>query len=165
VIDGLLIEHGFSNRVVIKRRRMVRHAGLRLAYLQRTTNPTAAISLFQEVLQIDPMRLGVNELIGETYQAMGEATTDPVAKTSALQKAVAAFKAELALSPVTPLATQLTGDQANNAHVHWSLSEVYTDMGDSADAASELGLYLQATKWHSDTYPWRINLANKRLGN
>ena len=35
---------------------------LRLGYLMRETSPSTAIGLFQEVLQIDPQRLGVNTL-------------------------------------------------------------------------------------------------------
>jgi len=27
----------------------------------------------------------------------------------------------------------------------------------------ELDLYLKATKYHSDTYPWRIKLAQKKM--
>ena len=141
---------------------------LRLAYLVRESDPQTAISLFNEVLTIDPLRLGVNALIGDTYRIVAEEAAnaaDQAGQAAALQSAVAAYQAELALSPVTPLMTQLTGDQANNAHVHWSLSEVYTELGQNANAASELNLYLQATQNHSDTYPWRINLANKRLGN
>jgi tetratricopeptide (TPR) repeat protein len=136
---------------------------LRLGYLLRDTDPQRSISLFQEVLQIDPLRLDVNALIGETYLGIANAATTDTDKTAALQNAVAAFKAELALSPVTPQYTALTGDSANNAHVHWSLAEVYEQLGDTANMKTELGLYLQATQWHSDTYPWRIQLAQKRM--
>jgi tetratricopeptide (TPR) repeat protein len=136
---------------------------LRLGYLLRNTDPQRSISLFQEVLQIDPLRLDVNALIGETYLGIANAATTDTDKTAALQNAVAAFKAELALSPVTPQYTALTGDSANNAHVHWSLAEVYEQLGDTANMKTELGLYLQATQWHSDTYPWRIQLAQKRM--
>jgi tetratricopeptide (TPR) repeat protein len=125
---------------------------LRLANLLKTTSPDEAIGLFQEVLKIDPLRLGVNALMGETYALMG----DP-------ESAVAAYQAELALSPVTELSKKLTGDEANNAHVHWALAALYEKLGDSASAAGELDLYLKATKWHSDTYPWRIDLARKRI--
>jgi hypothetical protein len=88
-----------------------------------------------------------------------------VAQTTALQQSVAAYQAELALSPVTPQSIALTGDLANNAHVHWSLAHVYEQLGDLPDQASELNLYLQATQWHSDTYAWRIQLAKTRLAN
>ena len=64
---------------------------------------------------------------------------------------------------MTPLQTQVTGDTANNAHVHWELAEVYEKLNQTSDQISELNLYLQATKWHSDTYPWRIQLAQKRI--
>lgn len=125
---------------------------LRLGNLLKTTNPEEAIALFQEVLKIDPLRLGVNAMIGETYARLG----DP-------DSAVAAYKAELALSPVTELSKKLTGDEANNAHVHWALAGLYEELGEPASAAGELDLYLKATKWHSDTYPWRIDLARKRI--
>jgi tetratricopeptide (TPR) repeat protein len=136
---------------------------LRLGNLLKESDPQTAISLFNQVLQIDPLRLGVNAMIGETYQNIASANTDPVAQRTALQQAVGAYKAELALSPVTPLSTSLTGDLANNAHVHWALSGIYQQLGDSGNVANELTLYLQATQWHSDTYAWRIQLARSRL--
>jgi hypothetical protein len=114
-------------------------------------------------LNIDPMRLGVNAAIGETYVTMAQTATDATQAPGFYQSAIAAYKAELALSPVTPLQTKLTGDAANNAHVHWELAEVYEAIKDPSDQMSELNLYLQATKWHSDTYPWRITLAQKKL--
>jgi tetratricopeptide (TPR) repeat protein len=135
---------------------------LRLANLLRSTDPASAIVLFQEVLSIDPLRLGVNQLIGETYKSIAEAATG-AAKTAAFGQAIAAFQTELNLSPVTALSTQLTGDLANNAHVHWTLAEIYDEIGQTTNADSELDLYLKATQWHSDTYPWRIALAKKRL--
>jgi hypothetical protein len=67
------------------------------------------------------------------------------------------------MNPVTPQYTALTGDQANNAHVHWSLADVYQKLGRDADAVAELKLYLLATQWHSDVYPWRIMLAKAKL--
>jgi tetratricopeptide (TPR) repeat protein len=136
---------------------------LRLGHLLKETDPQQAIGLFNEVLQIDPLRLGVNAMIGGVYQNIARDSGDPVAQRAALQQAVEAYEAELALSPVTPLSISLTGDLANNAHVHWSLSEVYQQLGDSANVAHELTLYLQATQWHSDTYAWRIQLAQSRL--
>jgi tetratricopeptide (TPR) repeat protein len=138
---------------------------LRLGNLLKSTNPQGAIDLFNQVLQIDPLRLGVNAMIGDAYERVARGTSDPVAQTTALQQAVAAYQAELALSPVTPQSIALTGDLANNAHVHWSLSHVYEQLGDLPDQASELNLYLQATQWHSDTYAWRIQLAKTRLTN
>ena len=125
---------------------------LRLGNLLKATKPEEAIALFQEVLDIDPLRLGVNTLLGETYTLMGD-----------MDSAIGAYQAELALSPVTELSKKVTGDEANNAHVHWALAAVYEKTGDLTNAASELDLYLKATKWHSDTYPWRIDLARKRI--
>jgi hypothetical protein len=136
---------------------------LRLGNLLRESAPQAAIDLFNQVLQIDPLRLGVNAMIGETFQNIAAASTDSATQKAALQQSIAAYKAELALSPVTPLSTSLTGDLANNAHVHWALSGIYQQLGDSANVANELTLYLQATQWHSDTYAWRIQLAKSRL--
>ena len=125
--------------------------------------PRTAIGLYQEVLQIDPQRLGVNTLIAETYVIEAEQTTDPQAKQQAYANAVAAYQAELALSPVTPQSIALTGDQANNSKVHWELAEVYEAMGQNSLAVSELQSYLLATQWHSDVYPWRIELANNLI--
>lgn len=135
---------------------------LRLGYLLQSTDPAQAISLFQEVTKIDPLKLGINSLIGETYVIEAEQTTDPTAQQQAYTNAIAAFQAELALSPVTAQTTALTGDLANNAHVHWALAEIYKALGESSNESSELQLYLQATQWHSDVYPWRITLANSR---
>lgn len=134
---------------------------LRLGYLQEQSNPSYAIQLFQEVLKIDPLRLGINSLIGETYVIEAEQTTDPTAQAQAYANAIQAYQAELALSPVTAQTTALTGDTANNAHVHWALSQIYLTLNQPSSAKSELQSYLQATKWHSDVYPWRIALANK----
>lgn len=136
---------------------------LRLGYLLRETNPAQAISLFQEVLTIDPLKLGVNRLIGETYAVEAQQTWDLTAQQQDYQNAVQAFQAELALSPVTPQTTALTGDQANNAHVHWELAQVYEALGQNSNAASEYQQYLLATQWHSDVYPWRTDLANKKI--
>jgi tetratricopeptide (TPR) repeat protein len=136
---------------------------LRLGNLLKETDPGTAIDLFNQVLQIDPLRLGVNAMIGEAYQNIANQSTDPAAQKAALQQSVAAYQAEVALSPITPLSVSLTGDLANNAHVHWALSELYQQLGDSVNVANELTLYLQATQWHSDTYAWRIQLARNRL--
>jgi tetratricopeptide (TPR) repeat protein len=136
---------------------------LRLGNLLKETDPPTAIELFQEVLDIDPLRLGVNAMTGEAYTNIAAATTDPAAQSAAYDNAIAAYKAELALSPVTPTTIAVTGDLANNAHVHWALAEVYRQTGQAASEASELTLYLHATQWHSDTYAWHIQLANARL--
>lgn len=137
---------------------------LRLAYLLRPSDPVTSIKLYKEVLSIDPLRLGVNAQIGETLEEMAaDPAASPGDATASLLAAVDAYKAELALSPVTPLSVQLTGDEANNSNVHWSLAHVYEELGDNAGAASEYDLYLKAAKWHSDPYPWRIELAKKKL--
>jgi tetratricopeptide (TPR) repeat protein len=136
---------------------------MRLGYLQRTTNPSSAIELFQEVLQIDPQRLGVNTLIAETYVIEAQQATDPTAQQQAYANAVTAYHAELALSPVTPQSTALTADSANNSKVHWELAQVYEATGQNALAANELQSYVAATQWHSDVYPWRIALAKSQI--
>ena len=136
---------------------------LRLAHLMLDESPDVAIGLYQQVLQIDPLRLGVNAFIGEAYEVKAAAAADQTSKTSFLKSAIAAYNAELALSPVTASYTALTGDKANNAHVHWSLEEIYLEMGDTANQATQLQAYLDATQWHSDTFPWRIQLAKTRL--
>jgi tetratricopeptide (TPR) repeat protein len=138
---------------------------LRLAGLLRASSPQEAISFYQEVVNIDPLRLGVHTAIAEVYSAMAAQETDATKAQSLYSQAVTEFNAELALSPVTPLETQLTGDEANNAHVHWDLAEIYAKLNQPANETNELNLYLKATKWHSDTYPWRIQLAQKRLAN
>ncbi len=136
---------------------------LRLGNLLEDSDPQAAIGLFQDVRKIDPLRLGVNAMIGETYSRIAQQTAEDTARSDAYNQAVGGYQAELALSPVTVLSRSLTGDEANNAHVHWALAEIYRTLGRAADQASELDLYLKATKQHSDTYAWRIQLARKRL--
>ena len=136
---------------------------LRLAHLIKGTQPTVAIGLFQEVLQIDPLRLGINQYIGDVYVTMAQNAADQTSQANFYHQAIAAYQAELLLSPVTPATTALTGDTANNEHVHWSLSEIYAALGDTKDQISELKLYLAASQWHSDTYAWRIPLAQARL--
>jgi tetratricopeptide (TPR) repeat protein len=136
---------------------------LRLAGLLAATQPLQAIALYQEVLTIDPLRLGVNAAIGAIYVTMAQTATDATQVPGLYQSAITAYQGEIANSPVTPLETQLTTDTANNAHVHWALAEIYRALNQPSNEASELNLYLQATKWHSDTYPWRIALAQKRI--
>jgi len=136
---------------------------LRLAGLLQQSSPQDAIALYQEVLAIDPLKLGVHAAIAQTYAGM--AATETVAANAATDysNAITQYQAELALSPVTAFTTGLTADLANNAHVHWNLATIYQTLGNSTQEASELDLYLKATQWHSDTYPWRIALAKKRL--
>jgi len=134
---------------------------LRLGYLLQQTNPSMAIQLFQEVLQIDPQRLGVNTLIAETYVIEAQQSTG-LTQQQAYGNAVIAFQAELALSPVAQ-STALTADLANNSKVHWELAQVYQATGQNTLAMSELQYYLQATQWHSDVYPWRIALAQCQI--
>jgi tetratricopeptide (TPR) repeat protein len=136
---------------------------LRLAHLLIDDQPDVAIGLFKEVLAIDALRLGVNSFIGEAYEIMAKNAKDEKSKEAFLENAIEAFEAELALSPVTPQYTALTGDKANNEHVHWALAEIYAELGEKAQEAEELQLYLDASQWHSDTYPWRIQLAKARL--
>ena len=135
---------------------------LRLGNLLKGTNPSGAIDLFQQVLQIDPLRLGVNALIGDAYRKSAEGAKGDE-RRKALHRAIAAYRAELALSPVTPQTVALTGDLSNNAHVHWTLAEVYRELEDPAGQVRELTAYLEATQWHSDTNAWRIPLARSRL--
>src|SRR5579871_6654872 len=71
---------------------------LRLAYLLRQSSPATAIGLFQEVLSIDPLRLGVNEMMGETYMIEASQAQNNAERQTAWQQAIAAFKAEIALS-------------------------------------------------------------------
>jgi len=101
--------------------------------------------------------------LGEAYEIKAKKAADEGSKEAFLEKAIEAFDAELALSPVTEEYTALTGDKANNAHVHWALAEIYAELGNPAKQAEELHLYLDATQWHSDTYAWRIPLAKARL--
>ena len=139
---------------------------LRLAYLLEKTNPMESIRLYREVLEIDPLRLGVNALIAETWEiiaAKALADGDVPAEEAALEEAVKAFQAELALSPVTALSVRVSGDEANNPHIHWALAHVYDELRKPADALKEYDLFLKASKWHSDPYPWRIEIAKKKL--
>lgn len=136
---------------------------LRLAGLLQKSSPQQALALYQEVAKIDPLKLGVHEAMAQTYAAMAPTETVAANTTADYNSAIAEYQAELALSPVTTFTTNLTADLANNAHVHWALAAIYQTLGNSTQEASELNLYLQATQWHSDTYPWRIALATARL--
>jgi tetratricopeptide (TPR) repeat protein len=137
---------------------------LRLGYLLMRNNPEEAIALFREVLRIDPQRLETNSLMGEAYTAAAGRASTGSERRRLFSQAIAAYQAELDLSPVTPQTIALTGDEANNAHAHWALAAIYEKLGDSASAIAEYELYLKATKWHSDVYPWRIPIAQKKIG-
>ena len=134
---------------------------LRLGYLLLHEDPGESIRLFEEVLDIDPLRLEVNLLIGEAYEVIAEAANDPAEKRVAYEAAIKAFQAELALTPVGD--PSITPDTAHNAKVHWLLGDVYEKLGEPNDAVKEFELYLAATRWHSDVLPWRIPLAKKRV--
>src|SRR5229473_1310766 len=136
---------------------------LRLAGLLVDSEPDQAIGLYNQVLAIDPLRLGVHASIAEVYVHMAETALNAGDIPDLFAHAIAEFKAEIALSPVTALQVQLTGDEANNAHVHWALADIYEKLSQPADEMKELDLYLKATKYHSDTYPWRIKLAQKKM--
>ena len=110
---------------------------LRLAGLLREEDPKDAIELYEEALAIDPLRLGVHAAIGEAYVIMAEKANQSQAP-GLYQQAVTEYKAELALSPVTALQIQVTGDEANNAHVHWALAEVYEKLHQASDEMNEL---------------------------
>jgi tetratricopeptide (TPR) repeat protein len=136
---------------------------LRLAGLLQQSSPQEAIALYQEVVMIDPLKLGVLASIAAVYAAMAAKESTPDATKADYNKAITEYQAELALSPVTDFTIALTGDLANNAHVHWGLAGIYRALADQTNEASELDLYMKATLWHSDTYPWRITLASARL--
>src|SRR5260370_29617408 len=136
---------------------------LRLAVLLSGAESDQAIALYNQVLAIDPLRLGVHASIAEVYVHEAETALNAGDIPGLYAQAIGEFKAELALSPVKALEVQLTGDEANSAHVHWALAEIYEKLSQPADEMRELDLYLKATKYHSDTYPWRIRLAQKKM--
>ena len=135
---------------------------LRLGYLLIHDDTEEAVRLFREVLQIDPLRLEVNFLIGEAYLFAAEDATDKDEKKAAYLKAIEALKAELALTPA-PTDARLSPDTANNAHTHWLLAEAYEALEMYDAAVQSLTNYLAATRWHSDVLPWRIPLAEKKI--
>jgi tetratricopeptide (TPR) repeat protein len=135
----------------------------RLGYLLLHDHPEEAIELFREVLEIDPIRLEIHALIGEAYVVEAEEAHSEEEAHEAYLKAIEEFKKELALSPVTAEFTALTGDEANNALVHFEMAEVYEKLGAHAEAIESFENYLKATRWHSDVYPWRIPLVQKKL--
>jgi tetratricopeptide (TPR) repeat protein len=136
---------------------------LRLAHLLSEDQPDVAIELFEEVLQIDALRLGIHEQIAEAWEIKARNAKDATSKDAFLEKAIEEYEAEMRLSPVTAEYTALTADKANNAHAHWALAEIYHELGNKSKQAEELQHYLDATQWHSDTYAWRIPLAKARL--
>jgi tetratricopeptide (TPR) repeat protein len=136
---------------------------LRLGYLLMRDSPEQAIPLFREVLQIDPQRLEVSTLIGEAYATAADRAKTGSERRRLYSQAITAYQAELALSPVTAETIALTGDEANNAHTHWALAGIYEKLEVTASAIAEYELYLKATKWHSDVYPWRIPIAQKKI--
>jgi tetratricopeptide (TPR) repeat protein len=136
---------------------------LRLAHLIEEDQPDQAIELLEEVLAIDELRLGVHEFIAEAFETKAKHASDEASKDAFLEKAIEEYGKELALSPVTADYTALTGDKANNAHAHWALAGIYSELHQPAQQTEQLQAYLDATQWHSDTYAWRIPLAKARL--
>ena len=135
---------------------------LRLGYLLIHDDPEESIRLFKEVLEIDPLRLEVNFLIGEAYEILAEELEDQTEKIEAYEKAIEALNAELALTP--PINdVSLSPDEANNAHTHWLLAEIYEKLGKYDEAIEAFENYLKATRWHGDVLPWRIPLAAKKI--
>src|SRR5262245_57553671 len=117
---------------------------LRLGYLRMHDEPEEATALFREVLQIDPRRLEVNSLIGEAYAISAEKAESGGEREGLYRRAIASYQAEIAFSPVTPQTISLTGDEANNAHAHWSLAGIHEKLADRQSAISEYELYLKA---------------------
>jgi len=135
---------------------------LRLGYLLLHDDPEESIRLFEQVLEIDPMRLEVNLLIAEAYVFEAEEAADEVAKEAAYQNALEALDAELALTPTVD-DENLSPDRANNSHVHWLRAEIYEKSEMYPEAIEALRSYLAASRWHSDVLPWRIPLAEKKI--
>ena len=135
---------------------------LRLGYLLIHDDPEESIRLFKEVLEIDPLRLEVNFLIAEAYEIAAEQAATEAEKEELYEKAIEAAQAELALTPPVN-DPSLSPDEANNAHTHWLLAEVYEKQERYAEAIGAFQDYLKATRWHSDVLPWRIPLAEKKI--
>ena len=114
------------------------------------------------MLDSDPLRLEVNFLIGEAYEILAEEAESRDEKEQYYQKAIEALQAELALTPPVN-DPSLSPDEANNAHTHWLLAEIYEKQGEYDEAMGALESYLKATTWHSDVLPWRIPLAEKKI--
>ena len=135
---------------------------LRLAYLLIHDEPEESIRLFREVLKIDPLRLEVHFLIAEAFEFLAEETADEQEQTELYWKAIEELGAELVLTPPVD-DPGLSPDQANNAHTHWLLAEIYEKLDEYNEAIEALENYLRATRWHSDVLPWRIQLARKKI--
>ena len=136
--------------------------GCDLAICCEKAIPATAIELYQEVLQIDPQRLGVNTLIAETYVIEAQ-QSDRSADTAA---------GVCQRRDCVPGGTgAFTGDAAKHrAHGRTrrtirrcigSWLRFTKRLGQNSLAVSELQSYLLATQWHSDVYPWRIALARQ----
>ena len=135
---------------------------LRLGYLLIHDEPRESIRLFREVLEIDPLRLDVRFLIAEAYEILAEETADKQKQTEIYVKAIEELRAELALTP--PVSDpKLSPDEANNAHTHWLMAEIYEKLDQHNEAIEAFANYLQATRWHSDVLPWRLQLAEKKI--
>lgn len=135
---------------------------LRLGYLLLHDDPEESIRLFEEVLEIDPLRLEVSLLIAEAYVVEAEEATDDISKKAAYQNALGALDDELALTPTVD-DENLSPDRANNSHVHWLRAEIYEKSEMYPQAIEALQSYLAASRWHSDVLPWRIPLAEKKI--
>ncbi len=101
--------------------------------------------------------------LAKRTKSWGGRASDPEEKRAFYLEAVKALKAELVLSPITELTRRLTGDEANNAHTHWMLARIQEKLENYPEALVALDQYLKATQWHSDVYPWRIPLAQRRI--
>ena len=136
----------------------------RLAYLIHKDHPEEAIDIFNEVLEIDPMRLDINLLLGETWEVLGkdrDKAGDHDGAVAAYREAIAAFNAELALTPTPD--SSISADEATDALVHWLLAHLHDELEEYPEALDNYEDYLKATKWHSDVLPWRIPLAEKKV--
>ena len=135
---------------------------LRLGYLLIHDEPEESIGLFREVLEIDPLRLDVHFLIAEAFEFLAEETADKQERTELYLKANEELRAELALTPPVN-DPKLSPDEANNAHTHWLLAEIHEKLDEYDEAIEAFENYLKATRWHSDVFPWRVQLAEKKI--
>ena len=135
---------------------------LRLGYLLIHDEPEESVRLFREVLEIDPLRLDVRFLIAEAYEFLAEETADKQEQTELYLKAIEELRGELALTPPVN-DPKLSPDEANNAHTHWLLAEIYEKLEKYDEATEAFENYLKATRWHSDVLPWRLQLAEKKI--